>query len=182
MQNYKQILKEFFKSKIVWITTIIFTLFWVVSNVFYPIDLFLFPVWILVFALFLTAPFYLLYGIIILVGNKDYNSLLKISKIYIPFIITFFISIPAGSFDENQRLRTGKILSNSLQIYIAKHGSYPKAVSDLSIADNIQKPILFNWHRNNIVLANDSLLVYPTNIFDRFVWDNKAQKWTYEDF
>ncbi len=183
IENLKLTFQKTLKSRIAWITFFAFFIFWTIATFFYPLDLLLFPLYFLLFALILGIPIYIVFALLHIIKNKEDSPFVFLSKLFFPFFLTLFYSWIIGSFNNRQYVITGEKVFYAIHEYKENNGKAPNNLNE--IKDFVKnKNLMFSWHLNNMYLSSDSnnILCKHENIMDRSVWNNDSLKWIYEDF
>tara|TARA_R110002012_G_scaffold320819_1_gene545759 strand:- start:20625 stop:21170 length:546 start_codon:yes stop_codon:yes gene_type:complete len=94
----------------------------------------------------------------------------------------YLITIPILDWDEEQRNLSGILVSEHLEEYRNKNGTYPTELSDLQVAQlNKKLPNTYQLDRfSYFVKENEYALDIPIPITDRWHWNREEQKWEYE--
>ena len=115
------------------------------------------------------------------VGQKiKYLGLLK-SCVFGTYL-GFAILTPIDNWDEQQRQKSGLIISDSLENYKRTKGSYPTDLS--AIKDDLAVlPLTYTWDKFDYHVTDDSYdLDIPIPIMDRWHWNKEKKTFVYSDF
>jgi len=89
---------------------------------------------------------------------------------------------PIDSWDEVQRNRSGRLISEELEIYKSKNGSYPSKLSHLdTLKLNSTLPRTYPFHRFTYHPTNQEYDLDIPIFLDRWHWEKEKQVFMHSD-
>jgi hypothetical protein len=173
--KFKHLLKTITKSKIAKATFVVCCFVWLITNMFPPLSIFLYPI---LFVLILLLPFsaiYLLYSIKNFIQDEFEGFYIASSKLIIPFIMSLVIYFITSKIGEYQFNKSGILVEKLITNYEIKYNKVPANIKSLEIKISMEN-IFYYWFISNMIVE-DGKISYPATIMDRYFWNNEKKEW-----
>ena len=166
-------------------TGLLLTIFcWSIGIFVWGLELLLFPIMLALFLLSLAGPIILIFYLI--AKNKERGIKVKklgqLKNLIFGNYIGFLLLNPITDWDEQQRQKSGLMISAALENFKKENGRYPKILSEVK-NDLTTLPFTYTLDKFNYHVMDSTYdLDIPIPIMDRWHWDIEKRTFEYNDF
>jgi hypothetical protein len=170
---------------ILFITSTLVTVFcWTIGIFYWGLDLLLLPVMMGIFFIAVSGPVVVI--IYLIRKNRDgqgLKNLGRLKSLAFGAYLGLILLNPVDNWDEEQRQKSGLIVSESLERYKGQKGNYPKDLAEIK-SELSNLPTTYPWDKFHYHVKEDNTydldILIP--IMDRWHWDKDKNKFLYDDW